>query len=223
MNRNLYLQEGERRERLSDAAYRCLEDEIVTLKLQPGTAVTEVELSERYEFGRSPIRSAIQRLAAEGLLAVYPRRGIFIADIDIRGQIKLLQVRREVERLVVCLAAVKSSEQRKREFYSLAEQMQEVAQCNDGVAYLQLDGVILNRLLTASRNEWADTVLRLMQPLSRRFWFLHYQKYSDLPRAARLYANVLHQVAQGDSERVKVACDERFDYFEFFTRETLAD
>lgn len=210
-------------ERLSDSAYQCLEEKIVTLELPPGRAVTESQLSKWYGFGRSPIRSAVQRLAAEGLVAVYPRRGIFISDIDVRSQIKMLQVRREVERLVVCLATVKSTPEQKGELAGFARELEQIADSNDGNAYLQLDLVIQDKLLTASRNEWAETVLHLMQPLSRRFWYLNYKKYSDLPKVARLYADVLHAVVDGDSERVKTASDERFDYFEYFARETIID
>ena len=60
---------------LTDRAYADLEEMIVTLKLAPGRAVSESELSQRLGIGRTPIREALQRLAREELVVILPRRG----------------------------------------------------------------------------------------------------------------------------------------------------
>src|ERR1700750_2337522 len=53
---------------LADQPYTRLEELIVTLQLAPGTAVTEAQLSELLGIGRTPIREALQRLAAQRLV-----------------------------------------------------------------------------------------------------------------------------------------------------------
>ena len=50
---------------LTDRAYGALEELIVTLKLAPGSAVSEAELSERLGIGRTPIREALARVKSE--------------------------------------------------------------------------------------------------------------------------------------------------------------
>ena len=90
---------------LTDRAYSDLEALIVTLKLAPGSAVSESALSERLGIGRTPIREALQRLARERLVTILPRRGIIVSEINIKSQLRLLEVRREVERLVARSAA----------------------------------------------------------------------------------------------------------------------
>ena len=90
---------------LTDEAYAQLEELIVTLQLRPGVAVSEASLSERLGIGRTPIREALQRLAREHLVAVLPQRGNLISEIDIKKQLRLLETRREVERLIVRCAA----------------------------------------------------------------------------------------------------------------------
>src|SRR5436305_13711508 len=84
---------------LTELAYLDLEEMIVTLKLPPGTAVSESELSQRLRIGRTPIREALQRLARERLIVILPRRGILVPEINVKRQLRLLAVRREVERL----------------------------------------------------------------------------------------------------------------------------
>ena len=53
---------------LTDRAYRELEEMIVTLRLSPGTVLSEQTLAMRLKIGRTPIREALQRLARDGLV-----------------------------------------------------------------------------------------------------------------------------------------------------------
>ena len=54
-------------ETLTEKAYRALEEDIVTLRIPPGTVVSEAILSRRLGVGRTPVREARQRLAREWL------------------------------------------------------------------------------------------------------------------------------------------------------------
>ena len=63
------------RGKLTDQAYEQIEEAIVTLRLAPGSSVSELQLSEMTGIGRTPIREAIQRLAREHLIMVLPQRG----------------------------------------------------------------------------------------------------------------------------------------------------
>jgi DNA-binding GntR family transcriptional regulator len=82
---------------------------IVRLELPPGSAVSEAMLSERLGIGRTPIREALQRLARERLVQILPRRGVIVSDINVKGQLRLIELRREVERLVVRSATASPS------------------------------------------------------------------------------------------------------------------
>src|ERR1700733_1598478 len=94
-----------RAETLTEKAYRALEEEIVTLRIPPGTLVSEAILSRRLGVGRTPVREALQRLAREWLVVIMPRRGIVVSDIDPVRQLRLLEARREVERFLAHSAA----------------------------------------------------------------------------------------------------------------------
>ena len=67
------------RSSLSERAYFAIRELIVTLDLEPGATVSERELMHRLGFGRTPVREALQRLANERLVDVYPRRGMFVS------------------------------------------------------------------------------------------------------------------------------------------------
>lgn len=90
---------------LTDQAYAALEEDVVTLALEPGQVLSESARATSPGIGRTPVREALQRLAREGLIMVLPRRGIMVSHIDVRKQLELLRVRRELERLIAELSA----------------------------------------------------------------------------------------------------------------------
>jgi DNA-binding GntR family transcriptional regulator len=209
-------------ETLTDRAYRALEEQIVTLKLAPGTVISEAVLSQRLKIGRTPIREAIQRLAREGLMVIMPRRGIMVSEVNIQTQLRLLEVRRELERLVARSAARRATPSERSQFAAIAAGMEKAARKNDDTVFMRLDREF-NRLgLQAARNEFAAAAMVLMQGLSRRFWYIHYKEAADLPLAARLHADIARAVAAGDREAAAVASDRLIDYIEAFTRATLS-
>ena len=206
---------------LTDRAYRELEEMIVTLRLLPGTVLSEHALSVRLKIGRTPIREALQRLARDGLVVIMPRRGIMVSEINLRLQLRLLEVRRELERLMASLAAERATLDERREFAELAEAMLAAAANADDIAFMRLDQRFNILIAAAARNEFARRSMGLMNALSRRFWYQHYQQVADLPLAAKLHAAVAGAVSQKKAKAAATASDRLIDYIEDFARKTL--
>ena len=208
---------------LSERAYRRLEEMIVTLQLAPGAVVSETALSKRLGIGRTPIREALQQLARERLVVVLPRRGIMVSEINVRTQLRLLEARRELERLIAQRAARRASEAERVRFREVAESMEEAARKNDDIAFLRLDHEFNGLTLAASRNEFAAGAMTLMQGLARRFWYIHHKEVADLPLTARLHAEIARAIAAADEGSAGRASDKLIDYVEQCARATVAD
>jgi DNA-binding GntR family transcriptional regulator len=208
-------------ETLTDRAYRAIEEQIVTLQLAPGAVISEAMLSERLKIGRTPIREAIQRLARERLMVIMPRRGIMVSEINIQTQLRLLEVRRELERLIARNAAKRATAEERAQFASIAAGMEKAGRKNDETVFMRLDREFNLLGLQAARNEFAAGAMVLMQGLSRRFWFIHYKEAADLPLAARLHADIARAIAGADRDAAGAASDRLMDYIEAFTRGTL--
>lgn len=207
-------------ESLTERAYRALEELIVTLQLAPGAAVTETALSARLGIGRTPIREALQRLARERLVIIRPRRGIVVAEENLTTQLRLIELRREVERLAARSAARRASPEQRRRFAEIAQGMEQAARGNDDIGFMRLDRDFNLLMLEAARNDFAAAAMTLMHGLSRRFWYIHYRQVADLPLAARLHAEVARAVAAGDGDAAAGAADRLIDYIEAFARAT---
>lgn len=206
---------------LTDKAYQQLEEMITTLVLSPGMVLGEQNLVQRLGIGRTPIREALQRLARDGLVVVMPRRGILVSDINVRTQLRLLETRRVLERLIARLAAERSTKEEREVFAGIAQDMREAASASDDLAFMRLDRQFNDLIATASRNEFAVRSLESMAALSRRFWYQHYKQVADLPLTANLHADVCEAVARRDVDAAGAASDKLVDYIESFARKTL--
>jgi DNA-binding GntR family transcriptional regulator len=206
---------------LTDRAYRRLEEMIVTLQLAPGAVVSETALSQRLGIGRTPIREALQRLARERLIVVLPRRGIMVAEVNIRTQLRLIETRREVERLLARLAARRATEAMRQRFRDIAAGMEKAAKANDDVTFIRHDREFNMLELEAAQNEFAAGAMILMHGLSRRFWYIHYKEVADMPLTARQHADIARAIAAGDARGAAQAVDRLMDYIEKFTRATV--
>jgi DNA-binding GntR family transcriptional regulator len=208
-------------ETLTEQAYRLLEEQVVTLRLKPGDVLSEQMLSATFKIGRTPIREALQRLAREGLITILPRKGILVSDINPRNQLLVLEVRREIERLLSRAGAERADQRQRDQFTEIAQGMDRAAKSNNDLAFMRLDRELNRLIIEAAHNDYAARSMKLLQGLSRRFWYMHYRDAADLPLCARLHANQARAIAQGNGEAAARATDKLMDYVENFTRATV--
>jgi len=206
---------------LTEKAYRELEERIVTLQLKPGEFLSEYALSHSLKIGRTPIREALQRLSREDLVTILPRKGILVSDTDTRKQLLVLEVRRELERLMCRLAAQRADDAQRQRFGEIAASMDRAAKTNDDMMFMRLDRELNLLLAEAAQNAYVLRAMRLSQGHSRRFWYLHYKQAADLPLCARLHATQARAVASGDVTAAAAASDRLIDYVVTFTRATV--
>jgi len=203
---------------LTERAYSLIEEMIVTLRLAPGEVLSETALSQRLDIGRTPVREALQRLAREGLVTILPRRGILVSDFNVKSQLRMLEVRREIERLLARSAAERANAGERARLAEIAAEMRAAAKSDDDIGFMRLDKEFNHLVTSAARNEFAAKTIALMAGLSRRFWFMHHQHVDDLPEAAECHAQVAEAVADADQSAAASASDTLLDYVESITR-----
>lgn len=208
-------------ETLTERAYRQIEELIVTLELPPETILSEQSLAQRLSIGRTPIREALQRLARDGLVVILPRRGILVSQINLKTQMRLLEVRRELERLMARSAAERATSEETIQFASIARDMRRASEQADDMTFMRLDRALNELVSAAARNEFAARAMGLMHGLSRRFWYQHYREAGDLPLSARLHADLAEAIARRDADAAGKASDLLIDYIESFARKTI--
>ena len=190
---------------MAETAYRLLEEQLVTLKIPPGELVAERDLMERAGLGRTPVREAIQRLSAEGLLQVLPRKGLMVTPLRRSDLLQIVEARRVLERLMVVKAAERATPDQRQALQILASHMNTAG--DDLESFFRLDRRLDELLEAACYNRYLVKALAAMHSQCRRLWYLHRHRL-DLPLSAHLHSGLAQAVADGDGAGAIRALDE---------------
>jgi DNA-binding GntR family transcriptional regulator len=89
----------------ADDIARALEDEIVSGAIAPGAVLRQEHVCERFNVSRTPVREALQRLEALGLVSAVPNRGVRVRSISQAELREAYMIRAELESLATAEAA----------------------------------------------------------------------------------------------------------------------
>lgn len=218
---------------LSDLAYARIEELLVCCELKPGRFLATHDLQTLTGLGRTPVHQAVNRLATDTLVIVSPRHGIQIAPIDLTRERLLLQLRRDVERFVIRLAAERSGASQRNQMLHikrhLIERGMEMTMQQFNVADRRIDQLFL----TAAHQPFVESSLRPLHTIFRRVSWIYHRHMANnvrLQDAVDLHIAVIDGVASGDvdaaisaSERLMDFVDSMLDVLEREVAPTLLD
>lgn len=184
-------------ESLSHLAYLVLESMIVTLKLKPGSLVTERQLLDIAGQGRTPVREAIQKLSWQGLILVRPRVGLQIAEIGPDDHQNVMQVRMELEPIAAGLVAKHATADQRARLLACAQNMTICAVTGDMASFLAADKVFDEIMEDACPNRFLTAALAPLQTHARRLWF-SVATHERMDRSISLHVAVIRAIQQSD-------------------------
>jgi DNA-binding GntR family transcriptional regulator len=171
---------------LSEQVYQFLRDEILSERATPGTELSEVALAETLGISRGPVREAMGRLRAEGLVEVRPRRGAVVASLSKREFQEAYQVRGALEVLAVREATPRCTEGSFAAIDALMAEMDQRAAENDEAGFFALNRRLHRAICELSGNE---TLLEMYDRLIARM-----VRYSH--RSATLRGDLVSSLAE---------------------------
>jgi DNA-binding GntR family transcriptional regulator len=105
-----------------------IEEAVVSGELEPGTVLRQEQLSERFGVSRTPVREALRRLAALGLVSFVPNRGVRVRTVSREELHEAFLVRAELESLATEIAATKMTEESLHELDAAAKRFSRLTQ-----------------------------------------------------------------------------------------------
>ena len=99
---------------LTDRAYERIRHEIITCAIAPGTEISEPQLCAPFDLGKAPVRMALIRLAHDGLVRAFPRRGYMVMPVTVKDIHDIFELRLMLEPAAARMAAGKVDTQRLR-------------------------------------------------------------------------------------------------------------
>ncbi len=197
---------------ITEQVYEELERKIVFCEIEPGSILTEKQITDMLGAGRTPVREALLLLSKRYLVNI-TKAGILVPEINASLQLQLLEVRRAILKVCVECAIKRLTQIDKNNIERL---LQEIDTSNevDFMNWLDKRQEVLSR---ASKNYFIYEELRNVQGLSRRFWY-RYANNEQHNEVKSLHRNILEAVYQEDIEKALICVDKIIDYFENFVR-----
>ncbi|WP_209424698.1 GntR family transcriptional regulator [Pararhodobacter sp. SW119] len=154
--------------------YEALKHEILTLSLAPGKPLDETLLAHRFGMSRSPVREALVRLSADGLVEMLANRSTLVAPIDLAEFPRYVEALDFLQRINARLAARNRSEDELDRMRALAEAFDAACRVND---YLEMSAT--NRdyhmsIAEAGRNRYLARSYGQLLDEGRRILHLHF-------------------------------------------------
>jgi DNA-binding GntR family transcriptional regulator len=210
---------------LAERAYVHLREEIIGVRLPPGTLLREDELIQRLGVGRTPVREAVQRLQRDGFVTVLPRRGTLVSEISITDLAAIYEVRKQLESWASRLAAERATRADHAEARGLMDDLEALTAHDDYEALLTVDRRIHRFVYRTTKNLFLAETLDQYQNLSLRILHVAMQRYPPLtPRlddVVHEQRTVLDAVCRGDGETAERVAIEHISTFERAIREII--
>ncbi|MCF6368069.1 GntR family transcriptional regulator [Rhizobium halophilum] len=159
--------------------YDLLRDEILDLKLAPGSLLDEVQLAERFEMSRTPIREALVRLSGEGLIETLPNRSTMVSNIDFLNLHTFFDALVLMYRVTTRLAAEKHRSDDLQAIKVLHEDYADAVAARDALTMIATNVAFHAAIAEAGRNPYFTALFRRLLDEGRRILRLYYQSYEE--------------------------------------------
>lgn len=210
----------EPKRRAADLAYDAIETLLSTLELKPGSPVVEPDLAAMTGLGRTPVREALLRMVAIGLIVQQPRRGLLVSNIDLADHLDVIQTRRVLENLIAACSARRATSLQRKEIVRCAEKMVKAAGRGNLEEYMRADRELDQVNHEASHNQSAVKCAIPLIVQCRRFWYA-YQHEGEIVEGARAHLQLAEGIATGDEAAAVAGANELSDYLERFARRVI--
>ncbi|WP_158540101.1 GntR family transcriptional regulator [Rhodosalinus halophilus] len=172
--------------------------------LVPGQRLVEADLTHSLNVSRGPVREALKRLAAEGVITLNQNRGAYVRALTRKEVIDMLTVLEVITGLTAKLAtyAIRHGTCRE-EFERAHEALMAFRDQGDSVDFMEARRRYYDVLLRAGGNEELKRAMPLMQIHLLRLQFQQRVSSEDRARQFREYERITAAILSGDATRAE--------------------
>ena len=188
-----------------DNVYERLREAIVSGRLQPNQRLVELDLTESFGASRSSVRTALVRLAHDGLVVHERNRGARVRMVDVGEAVEILETRRVLEGLAAAHAATNAKERDVADLRSILDEMRARLEAGDLLAVSDQNAALHRRIRTASGHL---TAIRLIEGLNSQIVRFQYRTILVPGRSERSFEEhtaIVEAIAGHDPEAAEAA------------------
>lgn len=173
-------------------------------RLVPGQRLVEADLTHSLSISRGPVREALKRLSAEGIVTLNQNRGAYVRSLTQKEVSDLLKVVEVVTGLVARLATVAMSSGYPRDgFIRVGNELLAFEALGDSLAFMEKRREFYDILISASDNLELQRIMPLMQIHLLRLQFQTHLSAMDRRKQFTEYRAMIETVLSGNARRAE--------------------
>lgn len=184
---------------LSEQVYQHLRHQILANAFPPNAALPEKTLASQLSVSRVPVREALHRLAADGLVTLRPRQGAFVSSLSPRQFLDAYRVREALEELAIKLALPNLTTADLDELSRLQDAMRRHAAASDTDAFFAANHAFHALFVERSRNDYLKGIYFPLLDQMRRHISSSLGLRGGLERSIDEHQAILDAVRAGDA------------------------
>jgi DNA-binding GntR family transcriptional regulator len=184
------------------AAHRIeqvLIEEISAGELLPGIRLDEVGLARRFGVSRTPVREALSRLTAQGVLVPGERRGAFVAEYSREQLSQIFEAMHEIEAACARIAAQRLSFLTRSEIEMAQGDCMKAAEAGNRVAYLRANEAFHLTIYKAAGNPYMAEIASEFRRRTGPFRAKKFKSREDLIASAQSHQSLINDIFSEDS------------------------
>jgi DNA-binding GntR family transcriptional regulator len=184
---------------------------ILNLELEPGLAISEASLMKQYNWGRTPLREACQRLAEQALLQMVPRQGVVIMPLSVFDFVEVMDAMSMVIGPAAALACKRLTETDLDALDALVDQGESAAKSGNHEAVAELDFEFHRVLADATGNRYLRNYLLHLHQVATRFNIATWKRDQDASPSLEEHRQLTELLRQRDAAKAKAAMLEHIE------------
>jgi DNA-binding GntR family transcriptional regulator len=187
--------------------YDRLREEILNLRIEPGTFLDETELADRFRLSRSPVREALIRLSAEGLVQTLRNRSPVVASFDISAVSSYVDAIELMYRVTTRLAALNRTDAQLEAIRTARKVHAAAVARNDIINVISANRDFHAAIADAAGNSFFATWVRTLLDQGQRILRLHVRALGDRPTSKALgeHEAIVAAIEKGDPDAAEEA------------------
>jgi DNA-binding GntR family transcriptional regulator len=183
---------------LANEIRSTLQEEIESGKLAPGTPLDERALAARFQVSRTPVREALQQLAAGDLVRIAARQGVSVSRLSLSEVRAIMESIGELEALACKLAARRVDDDLRQQLDREIQRCQEVAVQGSSAEYAVANSLFHEVIYGGSRNPYLAELIRKARRQIQRYQLKDFQSKAQISKSLQDHLKIARAIQEGD-------------------------
>lgn len=175
-------------------------DDIAAGQLQPGERLDETKLAGRFGVSRTPVREALSRLTAQGVLVAGEKRGVRVAEYSREELAQMFEAMQEIESICARLANQRLTLLARSEIEAAQEDCKAAAKANDRLAYIRANEKLHLSIYRATDNPYICELASDFRRKTGPFRAKKLETQADLNASVKNHEDLLAKIFSEDSQ-----------------------